>query len=123
MSEEESKPKLLGTTIRLSGDKDNCSHCKEADSFFTENAKDGAKYEYHHIESEKGKQIADNLNDDGNVPLPSIEYCKEIKNEEGEKEEKCDYISGFNKKDWDSNLNYKRDNTVDDELDDIFGED
>lgn len=123
--EQEEKPILLGTKIRLSGDKDNCGHCKEGDEFFSTKAPEaGAKYEYYHIETPKGKEIAENvgIDDDGNVPLPSIEYCKSVK-EGDDVEEKCDYISGFNKKDWDEKLNYRKPNSVDEELDEIFGED
>jgi hypothetical protein len=122
---EDEKPKVVGKTIRLAGDVDNCGHCKEGDSFFKENApKADAKYEYYHIESDKGKEIADNLDagPKGSVPIPAIEYCKTI--QEGDnKEEKCDYVEGFSKNDWDDKLNYKRPNDVDEEIDELFGED
>src|SRR5215207_5044550 len=123
--EEEDKPKVLGTKIRLAGDKDNCGVCKEGDEFFTENAsKAGAKYEYYHIESDKGKQIADNIGSgpNGTVPIPAIEYCKDIKDGDNV-EEKCDYVEGFSKKDWDSKLNYTKPNDVDEEIEELFGDD
>ncbi len=126
MSEEnDDKPKVVGKTIRLAGDVDNCGHCKDGDSFFKENAKTaGANYEYYHIESDKGKQIADNLDSgpEGSIPIPAIEYCKTVENN-GEKEEKCDYVEGFSKGDWDSNLNYKKPNNVDSEIEELFGDD
>ena len=125
MSEDENeKPKVLGTKIRLAGDKENCGVCKEGDEFFREKATEaGAKYEYYHIESPEGKKIADNVGSgpNGSIPIPAIEYCKEIKDGDT-KEEKCDYVEGFHKKDWDDRLNYKRPNDVDDEIDELFGE-
>lgn len=124
MSSEDTKPKIVNKTIRLAGDVENCGHCKEGDSFFKENAtKADAKYEYYHIESDKGKQIADNLEagPEGSLPIPAIEYCKTI--EDGDsKEEKCDYVEGFEKKDWDDKLNYKRPNDVDEEIEELFGD-
>lgn len=122
--EEENKPKLLGTRIRLAGDKDNCNICKTGDEFFSENApKAGARYEYYHIESDKGKEIAENLGSDSkNIPIPAIEYCKEVDEGEGPREV-CDYVEGFSKKDWDSKLNYVKRNDVDEELEELFGED
>ena len=123
--EKDDKPKVTNTTIRLAGDKDNCGHCDEGDKFFKENAaKAGANYEYYHIESDKGKAIADNLDagPEGSLPIPAIEYCKTIDNK-GEKEEKCDYVEGFSKSDWDDKLNYKRPNDVDEEIEELFGED
>lgn len=123
-NEDENKPKVLGTKIRLAGDKENCGHCKEGDDFFTQKAKEaGATYEYYHIESDKGKQIAENVGEGpkGSVPIPAIEYCKEIKDGD-EVEEKCDYVEGFHKSDWDDKLNYKRPNDVDEEIEELFGE-
>jgi hypothetical protein len=122
----EDKPKILGKTIRLAGDKDNCGHCKDGDEFFKEVApKAGATYEYYHIESDKGKQIADNLDlgPGGSYPIPAIEYCKTVEDPEEGKKELCDYVEGFKKNDWDQNLNYKKPNDVDDEIDELFGED
>ena len=123
-NENEDKPKVVGKTIRLAGDVENCGHCKEGDNFFKETAKTaGANYEYYHIESDKGKQIADNLDagPEGSIPIPAIEYCKTVENN-GEKEEKCDYVEGFSKSDWDSSLNYKKPNNVDEEIDELFGD-
>ena len=123
-NEEDDKPKVVAKTIRLAGDVDSCGHCAEGDKFFKENAaKAGANYEYYHIESEKGKQIAENLDEgpEGSVPIPAIEYCKTIKDGD-DTEEKCDYVEGFSKSDWDSNLNYKKPNDVDEEIDELFGD-
>ena len=127
MSEDNNndKPKVTNTTIRLAGDKENCGVCKDGDEFFRDNAsKVGANYEDHHIESERGKDIAGNIEEgpNGTVPIPAIEYCKTIDNKDGEKEEKCDYVEGFSKSDWDSNLNYKKPNDVDEEIDELFGD-
>lgn len=127
MSEDkvDDKPKVTNTTIRLAGDVDNCGHCKDGDTFFKENAPiAGANYEYYHIESDKGKAIADNLDagPEGSLPIPAIEYCKTIENKDGEKDEKCDYVEGFSKSDWDSKLNYKKPNDVDEEIDELFGD-
>ena len=127
MSEDivDDKPtKVSKPTIRMAGDIDNCGHCKESDSFFKENApKAGANYEYYHVESDKGKAITDNLDagPEGSVPIPAIEYCKTI-DKDGEKEEKCDYVEGFTKGDWDKSLNYKKANSVDSEIDELFGD-
>ena len=118
------KVKVGKPTIRLAGDVDNCGHCKEGDSFFKDTAsKVGANYEYYHIESDKGREIADKLEagPDDSLPIPAIEYCKTV-DKDGEKEEKCDYVEGFSKGDWDSNLNYKRPNNVDEEIEELFGD-
>jgi hypothetical protein len=125
MTEEEEKPKVLGKTIRLAGDKDSCGHCKDGDSFFTEWApKTNTNYEYYHIESDKGKKIAENLDEgpNGGIPIPAIEYCKTVDDGKGEKKELCDYVEGFKKNDWDQDLNYKKPNDVDDEIDELFGD-
>jgi hypothetical protein len=125
--ENESKPEIVSKTIKLAGDKDNCGHCAEGDKFFNEKSTEaGFKYQYVPMESDEGKKIADNVeaNDNGNVPIPVIEYCKTIKEEPGdEPRQVCDYIEGFHKSDWDNRLNYKRENVVDDEIDEIFGND
>lgn len=132
MSIEEKKPKIIGKKISLAGDVDACGHCKEGDEFFKTKATTvggDTAYSYHHIESEEGKDIASNIAeeaeaDDGIYPIPAIKYCKTVKeDEESEPEEICDYIQGFNKNDWDEQLNYKKKNTVDEEIDELFGED
>ena len=121
---EDDKPKVGKTTIRLAGDKDNCGVCKEGDEFFRDKASEaGATYQYYHIESEEGKKIAENVDSgpSGSIPIPAIEYCKEIK-EGDQTEQKCDYVEGFSKKDWDDKLNYKRPNDVDEEIEELFGD-
>ena len=128
MSEEpEPKPEIVSKTIKLAGDKDNCGHCAEGDKFFQEKAPEADfKYEYVSMESDLGKKITENVepNDNGNVPIPVIEYCKTIKEDpQDAPREVCDYIEGFHKSDWDQKLNYKRENIVDDEIDEIFGND
>lgn len=125
MSEDSNKPKVINKTIRLAGDKDNCGYCDEGNKFFEEYApKTNTTYEYHHIDSDKGKEIASNLDEgpNGGVPIPAIEYCKTIDND-GKQEEICDYVEGFKKNDWDtSSLNYKKPNEVDEELEELFGD-
>lgn len=125
--EQESKPEIVSKTIKLAGDKDNCGHCAEGDNFFREKASEAdTKYQYVSMDSDLGKKIADNVepNDNGNVPIPVIEYCKTIKEDPDDSpREVCDYIEGFSKNDWDNKLNYKRENIVDDEVDEIFGND
>jgi hypothetical protein len=125
--EKNKKPKVVEKNIRLAGDKDSCGHCLEGDKFFSEYApKTGANYQYYHIESDKGKQIAENLDagPNGGIPIPAIEYCKTVEDptKGGEKKELCDYVEGFNKNDWSDKLDYKKPNDVDDEIDELFGE-
>lgn len=125
-NENEDKPKVVGKTIRLAGDKDNCGYCEEGDKFFTEYApKTGTNYEYYHIESEKGKEIADKFDDgpNGGKPIPAIEYCKTVEDPEEGKKELCDYVEGFKKGDWNQDtLDYKRPNDVDQEIEELFGD-
>jgi intein/homing endonuclease len=100
-------------------------NCLEGDKFFSEYApKTGANYQYYHIESDKGKQIAENLDagPNGGIPIPAIEYCKTVEDKGGEKKELCDYVEGFNKNDWSDKLDYKKPNDVDDEIDELFGD-
>lgn len=121
------KPKVVSQEISIAGDKENCNICKEADAFFAKNSVEtGVKYTYNPMESSEGKRISSEVdaNDKGNIPIPVIEYCKTVKEGEDAPPEKlCDYVTGFNKSDWDSKLNYKRQNEVDDEIDEIFGDD
>lgn len=121
------KPKVVSKEINLAGDKANCNVCKEADEFFSSKATEAdTLYNYNDMESTEGKRIAEEVepSDSGNIPIPAIEYCKTVKeSEDAEPEKICDYVTGFNKSDWDTKLNYKKANDVDDEIDDIFGKD
>lgn len=124
---EEYEPKIVSKEINLAGDRDNCNVCKESDEFFSSKAPEvGTTYNYSNMESEEGKRIRANIEPDksGDIPIPVIEYCKTIQEDKDSEPKKvCDYLTGFNKNEWDSNLNYKKRNEVDDEIDEIFGDD
>lgn len=96
MSQVAEKPKIVGESIELAGDREECGHCEAGDKFFSQRSVENPKvvYNYYPLGTPKGDALQDEGGSDG---IPTIKHCKI--DEHGNKVE-CEIKIGFDPKMW-----------------------